>query len=170
MVFIDSLAIPANAEHPHQDSATTEIQPLPLHAAAPVLADGRLCVAMAWVGHALTASARNPALSYRIPDEGAMVFIDSLAIPANAEHPHLAYRFIDYLLEPRNALADARASQFYSPLAADTPELAELAKERPMQVLKSDERRRLYVLERLNQEQKMALDAFWAKLKASRSP
>ncbi|EQM67672.1 extracellular solute-binding protein [Pseudomonas solani] len=134
------------------------------------LADGRLCVAMAWVGHALTASARNPALSYRIPDEGAMVFIDSLAIPANAEHPDLAYRFIDYLLEPRNALADARASQFYSPLAADTPELAELAKERPMQVLKSDERRRLYVLERLNQEQKMALDAFWAKLKASRSP
>ncbi|WP_107331714.1 extracellular solute-binding protein [Metapseudomonas otitidis] len=134
------------------------------------LAEGRLCLAMGWVGHALTASARNPALQYRIPDEGAMVFIDSLAIPANAPHPDLALRFIDFLLEPRNALADARASQFYSPLQADSAEQAELARERPMQVLKAEERRRLYLLERLTAEQKAALDKVWAQVKAARAP
>ncbi|MCP1621072.1 putrescine transport system substrate-binding protein [Pseudomonas sp. SLBN-26] len=134
------------------------------------LAEGRLCLAMGWVGHALTASARNPALQYRIPDEGAMVFIDSLAIPANAPRPDLALRFIDFLLEPRNALADARASQFYSPLPADSAEQAELARERPMQVLKAEERRRLYLLERLTTEQKAALDKVWAQVKAARAP
>ncbi|MCY1286144.1 Putrescine-binding periplasmic protein [compost metagenome] len=132
------------------------------------LADGQLCVAMAWVGHALSAAQTNPVLSYRIPEEGAMVFIDSLAIPSNAPHPELAYRFIDYLLEPQHALRNARASHFYSPLSSATKELQELAKERPMQVLTAEERRRLYVLERLKPEQKAALDRAWSQLKAAR--
>ncbi|MFP6851047.1 MAG: extracellular solute-binding protein [Pseudomonas sp.] len=130
------------------------------------LADGRLCVAMAWVGHAMTAAKKNPALRFQIPDEGAMVFIDSLAIPSNAANPELAYRFIDYMLAPKYAVLNARATQFYSPLPSSSAEMQALAKELPMQVLTPDERRRVYVLERLNGDQKAALDRFWAQLKA----
>ncbi|MBD2835706.1 extracellular solute-binding protein [Pseudomonas sp. JM0905a] len=133
------------------------------------LAGGRLCVAMAWVGHALTAAEKNPALRFRIPDEGALVFIDSLAIPTNAARPDLAYRFIDYLLQPDNARRNALASHFYSSLRADSPEMARLAKEQPMLVPNQVERKRLYFLERLTPEQKARVDALWQQIKASRT-
>ncbi|MCO6059530.1 extracellular solute-binding protein [Pseudomonas sp. MOB-449] len=133
------------------------------------LASGKLCVAMAWVGHALTAAERNPALRYRIPDEGALVFIDSLAIPANAARPDLAYRFIDYLLEPGNARRNALASRFYSSLRADAPEMLRLAKEQPMLVPDQAERKRLYFLERLTPAQKARVDALWQQVKAVRT-
>ncbi|AYF88458.1 extracellular solute-binding protein [Pseudomonas sp. JS3066] len=133
------------------------------------LASGKLCVAMAWVGHALTAAEKNPALRFRIPDEGALVFIDSLAIPANAARPDLAYRFIDYLLKPENARRNALASRFYSPMAADSPEMARLAQEQPMLVPDQAERKRLYFLERLKPEQKTHVDALWQQIKAART-
>jgi putrescine transport system substrate-binding protein len=134
------------------------------------LADGKLCIAMAWVGHALTAAQTNPELRFQIPNEGAMVFIDSLAIPRNAPHPELAYRFIDYLLKPSNALINARATRFYSTLLSSSKEQQILAKEQPMQVLNVQERRRLYVLERLSHEQKTALDKTWEQIKAVHRP
>ncbi|GLZ84083.1 polyamine-binding protein [Metapseudomonas resinovorans] len=133
------------------------------------LASGKLCVAMAWVGHALTAAEKNPALRFRIPDEGALVFIDSLAIPANAARPDLAYRFIDFLLQPDNARRNALASHFYSPLKADSPEMARLAKEQPMLVPNQAERKRLYLLERLTPAQKERVDALWQQIKAART-
>lgn len=132
------------------------------------LASGKLCVAMAWVGHALTAAEQNPALRFRIPDEGALVFIDSLAIPANAARPDLAYRFIDFLLQPENARRNALASRFYSPLMADSPEMARLAREQPVLVPDQAERKRLYFLERLTPAQKVQVDALWQQIKASR--
>ncbi|MDT4860164.1 Putrescine-binding periplasmic protein [compost metagenome] len=132
------------------------------------LASGKLCVAMAWVGHALTAAERNPALRFQIPDEGALVFIDSLAIPANAARPDLAYRFIDYLLQPDNARRNALASRFYSPLAADSPEMVRLAREQPLLVPDQAERKRLYFLERLTPEQKARVDGLWQQIKAAR--
>lgn len=133
------------------------------------LASGKLCVAMAWVGHALTAAEKNPALRFRIPDEGALVFIDSLAIPTNAARPDLAYRFIDYLLKPENARRNALASRFYSPLAADDPEMKRLAQEQPALVPDQAERKRLYFLERLTPAQKVRVDEVWQRIKAARA-
>ncbi|AYC32378.1 extracellular solute-binding protein [Pseudomonas cavernae] len=133
------------------------------------LSSGRLCVAMAWVGHALTAAKANPSLQFLIPQEGALVFIDSLAIPANAPHPELAYRFIDYLLQPENSVRNSLATQFYSPLSSGAPELVKLAKEQPMLVPDQRERRRLYFLEKLSVEQKQAVDRLWQGVKQSRT-
>lgn len=134
------------------------------------LGERRLCVAMAWTGHAMTAAEHNPQLRFQIPQEGAVAIIDSLAIPTDAAHPELAYRFIDYLLQPQQAIRNARLTRFYSPLGSDVPEHLALAAERPMQVLGSAERRRVYMLENLTNEQKGALDRFWSELKSVRQP
>ncbi|WP_437882221.1 extracellular solute-binding protein [Pseudomonas sp. LRF_L74] len=134
------------------------------------LGEGGLCVAMAWSGHALEAAGKRPNLRFLIPQEGAVAYIDSLAIPVNAAHPDLAYRFIDFLLQPGNAVRNARATQFYSPLASDSAELKALAAERPMQVLGAAERRRIYMLESLSSDQKNALDRAWAPIKAAHHP
>ncbi|WP_395503141.1 extracellular solute-binding protein [Ectopseudomonas mendocina] len=129
------------------------------------LAAGRLCVAMAWSGHALSAASRRPTLEFLVPEEGALLTIDSWAIPAAAQQPELAYRFIDYLLEPGNARMNTDATRFYAPLRSDLPEMIELAQRSPAFVPRPGERRRLYFLEPLRPEQKQAIDRQWQAIK-----
>lgn len=38
--------------------------------------------------------------TYIVPEEGALAWVDNMAIPANAEHPELAEAFIDYIMDP----------------------------------------------------------------------
>ena len=70
------------------------------------LANGEICVALGWSGDILQAQARgaeaeNPVeVAYTIPKEGAIVWFDMLAIPADAPHPDNAHQFINYLMEP----------------------------------------------------------------------
>lgn len=129
------------------------------------LASGQLCAAMAWSGHALQAAAQRPALEFMVPQEGALLTVDSWAIPANAREPDLAYRFIDYMLQPGNARLNSLATYFYPPLRADLPEMAELARQAPALVPASGERRRLYFLELLKPEQKQVIDQQWQRIK-----
>jgi putrescine transport system substrate-binding protein len=70
------------------------------------LANGEICVALGWSGDILQAQARgaeaeNPVeVAYAIPKEGAIVWFDMLAVPADAPHPDNAHKFINYLMEP----------------------------------------------------------------------
>ena len=41
-------------------------------------------------------------VSYLIPEEGAAVWIDAMAVPANADYPCTAHTFINFVLEPEN--------------------------------------------------------------------
>lgn len=70
------------------------------------LANGEVCLALGWSGDVLQARDRaNEAgkgitVKYLIPREGAVMFFDMLAIPADAKHVKNAHLFIDYLLRP----------------------------------------------------------------------
>lgn len=129
------------------------------------LAAGRLCVAMAWSGHALVAASRRSTLEFLVPEEGALLTIDSWAIPSDAGQPELAYRFIDYMLEPANARLNTQATRFYAPLRSDLPEMLELAQRSPALVPRASERSRLYFLEPLKAEQKQVIDQQWQTVK-----
>jgi putrescine transport system substrate-binding protein len=129
------------------------------------LAAGRLCVAMAWSGHALLAASRRSTLEFLVPEEGALLTIDSWAIPSDAGQAELAYRFIDYMLEPANASLNTEATRFYAPLRSDLPEMIELAARFPALVPRASERRRLYFLEPLEAEQKQVIDQQWQAVK-----
>jgi putrescine transport system substrate-binding protein len=70
------------------------------------LANGEVCLALGWSGDVLQARDRaNEAgkgitVKYLIPREGAVMFFDMLAVPADAKHIKNAHLFIDYLLRP----------------------------------------------------------------------
>jgi putrescine transport system substrate-binding protein len=72
------------------------------------LADGSICAAFIYSGDALAARARaeeaknGVELDYVIPKEGTMMWVDLMAIPKDAPRPDLAYRFIDFMLEPKS--------------------------------------------------------------------
>jgi putrescine transport system substrate-binding protein len=82
------------------------------------LANGEVCLAFSDNGNALQARARareagrSFTIAYSVPREGAQLWFDLLAIPADAPHPDAAHRFIDYLLEPHVAAAISTATGF----------------------------------------------------------
>ncbi|MDF2939613.1 MAG: bacterial extracellular solute-binding family protein [Gammaproteobacteria bacterium] len=72
------------------------------------LAGGNLCLSMAYSGDAMRA--RNYALQahngvnikFVIPQGGAPIWFDVMAIPKGAPHIEATYKFINYLLDPKN--------------------------------------------------------------------
>ncbi|WMC09299.1 extracellular solute-binding protein [Oceanimonas pelagia] len=70
------------------------------------LANGDICVAVGWSGDILQArdradeAERGVKVAYRIPKEGALMWVDMLTIPKDARHPDNAHQLINYLLKP----------------------------------------------------------------------
>jgi putrescine transport system substrate-binding protein len=81
------------------------------------LATGEICLAVGWSGDILQAKNRaaeansDIEIGYSIPKEGAQMFFDNLAIPADAKNLSEAYELIDYLYRPEVA---AKNSNFLS--------------------------------------------------------
>jgi putrescine transport system substrate-binding protein len=71
------------------------------------LASGDLCLVLGFSGDVLQARALSgesenpPDIRYVIPREGAVRWVDVMAIPKQSKHADAAHRFIDYLLEPK---------------------------------------------------------------------
>lgn len=70
------------------------------------LANGDICVGIGYAGGIAQARAmaatgqRGRKIAVVIPEEGAMVNIDVMAIPADAPHPEDAHAFINFILRP----------------------------------------------------------------------
>lgn len=70
------------------------------------LADGDICAAVGYSGDVFQVAARaeeagkGVEIQYVIPKEGAQLWFDQLAIPADAPNPEGAHKFIDYLMRP----------------------------------------------------------------------
>jgi putrescine transport system substrate-binding protein len=88
------------------------------------LANGDICLALGWSGDVGQARVRaqeagnGVKLSYRIAREGAVLFFDMLAIPADAPHPRNAQLFINYLLRPEIAAKNSAQTHFATANAA----------------------------------------------------
>ena len=81
------------------------------------LATGEICLVVGWSGDIMQARSRAAEakngieIGYAIPKEGAQMFFDNLAIPADAKNQVEAYELINYLYRPDVA---AKNSDFLS--------------------------------------------------------
>ncbi|TIU54056.1 MAG: extracellular solute-binding protein, partial [Mesorhizobium sp.] len=70
------------------------------------LANGDICLAVGWSGDVF--QARNRAveakqgveIGYSVPKEGAQMWFDQMAIPADAPHVAEAHEFLNYMMKP----------------------------------------------------------------------
>jgi spermidine/putrescine transport system substrate-binding protein len=69
----------------------------------PLLVKEELNIAHIYSSDAVQAGIENPSIKFFIPKEGGIVWTDNFAIPQSNQHPDVAYRFIDYFLNPENA-------------------------------------------------------------------
>jgi putrescine transport system substrate-binding protein len=91
------------------------------------LANGEVCLVLGWSGDVAQAQARaheagkNYTIKYNIPKEGAMLFFDLLAIPADAKHPDNAHLFINFMLRPEVAAHNSSFLHYQTSNAAAYP-------------------------------------------------
>lgn len=83
------------------------------------LANGDICMAVGWSGDVLQARDRaaeannNVTVEYVIPKEGAMMWFDNMAIPADAPHVEEAHAFLNFIMKPE-VVAKATNYVFYA--------------------------------------------------------
>ena len=71
------------------------------------LSSGKVCVVVGYSGDVLQAATQAKAakngvnIGYSVPREGAPLWFDMVAMPADAPDPKAAYAFMNYLLEPK---------------------------------------------------------------------
>jgi putrescine transport system substrate-binding protein len=129
------LGIPANSERPEDLAAAEKVlmamRPYVryVHSSKYIedLANGEICLALGWSGDIGQSSARardaknGNNIKFLIPKEGAVMFFDMMAIPADAMHPNNAHLFIDYLLRADVSAKNSSVLHYASSNAAAYP-------------------------------------------------
>ncbi len=91
------------------------------------LATGKICVTLAWSGDVDFARERAAELNskvklkYVIPSEGTALWIDTLAIPAQAAHPQNAHKFLNFLMRPEVIAQVSNYARYANANSAATP-------------------------------------------------
>jgi putrescine transport system substrate-binding protein len=75
------------------------------------LAANETWAAQGWSGDVFQAQDQNQDVSYTIPQEGSLRFVEVMAVPKGAPHPANAARFMNYVLHPK---VQARVSKYVS--------------------------------------------------------
>lgn len=61
---------------------------------------GDVSLGMIWNGEVIMAQEEMPEIQYIYPKEGVILWVDSFAIPANAENKDAAHQFINFMMRP----------------------------------------------------------------------
>jgi putrescine transport system substrate-binding protein len=121
------------------------------------LVTGDICIEPASSGSILQAqvqagamaSAGSPAttknIAYFVPQEGGLLWIDLLAIPADAPNIDAAYRFLNYIMEPRVIAAISNATRYANANRAAWPFIDSQLKKNPLVYPDQDTMLRLHV-------------------------
>lgn len=64
------------------------------------LLNGELAMAVMYSGDALAVSSVNPNVKYVVPEEGSEIYVDSLAVLDDSSQKELAYKFVNFMLDP----------------------------------------------------------------------
>ncbi|MDZ4140721.1 MAG: polyamine ABC transporter substrate-binding protein [Methylotenera sp.] len=90
------------------------------------LASGNICVAYGWAGDFNLARKRSienkseQNIEALVPITGGIMFMDTMAIPADAKHPNNAHLFMDYIMRPEVTAAITNEVTYANPNRAAT--------------------------------------------------
>jgi len=136
------------------------------------LATGEYCVAMTYSGDVIQAKARaeeakqGVQLRYVQPKEGAQLWFDMLAIPADAPHPEAAHRFINFLLQPEVMAGITNAVHYPNAIPAATPEVDEAVRGDPNVYPTPEMLARTFTVHALSPQAERSRSRLWNRFKA----
>jgi spermidine/putrescine-binding protein len=108
-----------------------------------------------------------PWVRFTIPREGAMLFVDNLAIPKNAPHPDLALEFLNFVMEPDIAAEICLTTGYSTPSRAGRELLPREVQDNRAMFPTSAEMNRLRSFKDLGASARLH-DRLWTEVKSSR--
>ena len=136
------------------------------------LANGDICLAVGWSGDVLQARDRaaeaeaGVEIAYAIPKEGALLWFDMMAIPADAPHPENAHLFIDYIMRPEVIAKASNYVYYANGNAASNPYLEEDVIGDPAIYPPADVMTRLYATTPYDATSQRVVTRLWTRIKA----
>ena len=119
------------------------------------LANGDICVAMGWSGDLLQAAERakeadnGVTVEYAIPNEGAGLWFDMVAIPKDAKNAEEAHIFLNYLLRPDVIAKISNYVAYANPNTSATALIDPKIRDNPGIYPAAETRKRLFVFKTL---------------------
>ena len=135
---------------------------------------GDAAIAAYYAGDFLTMYCENDSLAFVYPDEGTNVFVDAMCIPRGAKNKAAAELFINFMLEPEVAIANAEYICYASPCSSvyTDPGYIETMTEMhedAMDILYGTEKVKAQYFENLSPEMLSLMNHLWEELKIDAS-
>lgn len=131
------------------------------------LVDGKVDIAVEYMGDIVQVSKENPDIQYIIPQEGAVLWTDNMCIPAQARHKDLAEQFINYILDPQVGARLSNYIHYASPNAASLAYLDEEDRTNPIIYPPQEVRDRLFFVVDLGDKTSQLYDTAWEAVLAA---
>jgi putrescine transport system substrate-binding protein len=138
------------------------------------LAGGNICLAFGFSGDIFQArdrgakAASKVEIEYAIPKEGAMLWIDVVAIPKDAPNQANAYRFLDFMLEAKVAAASTELTGYANGNKAAFALLPKEISENPLIYPPPAVRAKFYTITAGTAEQTRERTRLWTSVKTGR--
>ena len=138
------------------------------------LASGDICIAIGWSGDIIQASKKAKAsgsgvdLRYMVPKEGALMYIDTMAITADAPDKENAYTFLNFVMRPdimasisgytANMSGNKAAFEFIDPAVRSNPNV----------FFPEDLLKKMYTIDLIPPKMLKKLNRMWTKIKTTK--
>lgn len=138
------------------------------------LAGGNICLAFGFSGDIFQArdrgakAASRVEIAYAIPKEGSLLWIDVAGIPKDAPNVGNAYRFLDFMLEPKVAAASSELTGYANANKAAFALLPRDISDNPLIYPPADVRAKFYTITAGNAEQLRERTRLWTTVKTGR--
>lgn len=139
------------------------------------LVNGDICLSLGYSGDMTQAqrsadeAGKAVRFQYRVPREGTTVWMDTMAIPADAAHPEYAYALINFLMRPERMAAISNATGYPTSSAAARPLVAEDMRNNPDIYVDAATYQRLIPGKDIPQRDMRARMRAWTTFKTARS-
>jgi putrescine transport system substrate-binding protein len=136
------------------------------------IANGELCVVNNWSGDYGVAAARAAEagiemnLEYHVPRTGAPLWVDVMAIPADAPNVENAYRFIDFLMQPEVIAACTNFTGYANANVPATAFVDEAIRNDPAIYPDEATKARLFAPEATTEDEDREFTRTWTEIKA----
>jgi putrescine transport system substrate-binding protein len=169
----------ADADHRAAEAALRAIRPhlraiVPSSAILDALATGEACVALTYSGDVIQAATRareagrGVEVGYVMPREGAQLWFDLMAIPADAPNPGAAHAFINFLLQPEVMAAITNQVRYPNAVPASRPTVAAAVRDDRNVFPDEAALARTFVAGTPPREAERARTRLWSRFKAGR--
>lgn len=127
---------------------------------------GEFLVVQGYSGDLFQVFAEAPNLTYMCPKEGISMSCDDWVIPATAKNKELAYKFIDFLCNPKNAAKNMEFTCYSAPIPEARKYVSEENKNHPGMFLPDDLYKRGELIRDLG-EDNAKFNALWDAVKSN---